>query len=98
MLKVAIIIGSTRPQPVTEPVARSVYDIAQRRRDAEFELLDIKRFNLPLLDERCHLPLVGTPNRTPTPSIISTMSGGTKGSVRRVTCEESAAILMVSHG
>ena len=38
------------------PVARRgcakwVYEIAQKRSDAEFELVDIKDFNLPLLDE-----------------------------------------------
>jgi NAD(P)H-dependent FMN reductase len=51
MLKLAIIIGSTRPGRVGEAVARWVYELAQKRRDAEFELVDIKEFNLPLLDE-----------------------------------------------
>lgn len=51
MVKVAIIIGSTRPGRKAEAVARWVHDIAQRRSDAEFELVDIKDFNLPLLDE-----------------------------------------------
>jgi NAD(P)H-dependent FMN reductase len=51
MLKLAIIIGSTRPNRVGESVARWVYQIAQQRRDAEFELVDIRDFNLPLLDE-----------------------------------------------
>jgi NAD(P)H-dependent FMN reductase len=51
MLKVAIIIGSTRPGRKGEVVAKWAYEIAQRRRDAEFELVDIKDFNLPLLDE-----------------------------------------------
>jgi NAD(P)H-dependent FMN reductase len=32
-------------------VAKWVYEIAQKRTDAEFELVDIKDFNLPLLDE-----------------------------------------------
>jgi NAD(P)H-dependent FMN reductase len=32
-------------------VAKWVYEIAQKRSDAEFELVDIKDFNLPLLDE-----------------------------------------------
>jgi hypothetical protein len=32
-------------------VAKWVYDIAKKRSDAEFELVDIKDFNLPLLDE-----------------------------------------------
>jgi NAD(P)H-dependent FMN reductase len=51
MLKLAIIIGSTRPNRVGESVARWVYQIAQQRRDAEFELVDFRDFNLPLLDE-----------------------------------------------
>src|SRR6202040_99724 len=51
MLKVAIIIGSTRPGRKAEAVARWVYDIASKRSDAQFELVDIKDFNLPLLDE-----------------------------------------------
>lgn len=51
MLRVAIIIGSTRPNRNGEAVAKWVYEIAQKRTDAEFELVDIKDFNLPLLDE-----------------------------------------------
>jgi NAD(P)H-dependent FMN reductase len=51
MIKIAIIIGSTRPNRVGEQVARWVFDIAQQRSDAEFELVDIRDFNLPLLDE-----------------------------------------------
>src|SRR5713101_9665013 len=51
MLRVGIIIGSTRPGRKADAVAKWVYEIAQRRGDAEFELVDIKDFNLPLLDE-----------------------------------------------
>src|SRR5437588_5620325 len=51
MLRIAIIIGSTRPGRNGESVARWVYEIAQQRSDAEFELVDIKDFDLPLLDE-----------------------------------------------
>ena len=51
MLKLVIIIGSTRPGRVGEAVARWVDELAQQRDDAEFELVDIKDFNLPLLDE-----------------------------------------------
>jgi len=43
--------GSTRPGRKGETVAKWVYEIAQKRGDAEFELVDIKDFNLPLLDE-----------------------------------------------
>ena len=51
MLKIAVIVGSTRPGRVGESVAKWVYELANKRTDAEFELVDIKDFNLPLLDE-----------------------------------------------
>jgi NAD(P)H-dependent FMN reductase len=51
MITLAIIIGSTRPGRVGEAVGRWVYEIARERRDAKFELVDIKDYNLPLLDE-----------------------------------------------
>jgi NAD(P)H-dependent FMN reductase len=51
MLKVAIIIGSTRPGRKAEAVARWVHELAKKRGDAEFELVDIQDFHLPLLDE-----------------------------------------------
>ncbi len=42
---------STRPGRNGEAGAKWVHEIAQKRSDAEFELVDIKDFNLPLLDE-----------------------------------------------
>src|SRR5438093_7931656 len=51
MLRVAIIAGSTRPGRKGDAVARWVYEIADSRGDAEFELVDIKEYDLPLLDE-----------------------------------------------
>src|SRR5207237_2434607 len=51
MIKIAIILGSTRPGRNGEAVAKWVYEFAKKRSDAEFELVDIKDFNLPLLDE-----------------------------------------------
>ena len=51
MLKIAIITGSTRPGRKSEAVARWVYDIAAKRSDASFEVVDIAAFDLPLLDE-----------------------------------------------
>jgi len=50
-MKVAIIVGSTRPGRKADAVARWAYDIAAKRGDAEFEVVDIADFNLPLLDE-----------------------------------------------
>ena len=51
MIRIAIITGSTRPGRKSETVAKWVYEIARTRSDAEFEVVDIKDFNLPLLDE-----------------------------------------------
>src|SRR5438067_5778847 len=51
MIKVAIILGSTRPGRLGEAVARWVYEIAKQRSDAEFELVDLLDYDLPLLDE-----------------------------------------------
>jgi NAD(P)H-dependent FMN reductase len=50
-LKVAIILGSTRPGRNGEAVAKWVLEIAQKRTDAEFELVDLLDYHLPLLDE-----------------------------------------------
>lgn len=55
MIKIAIIIGSTRPGRVGEDVAKWVYQIAHQhnaaKSNAKFELVDIIDFNLPILDE-----------------------------------------------
>jgi NAD(P)H-dependent FMN reductase len=51
MCKIGIIIGSTRPNRVGKGVADWVYSIAKTRSDAEFELIDLVDYNLPLLDE-----------------------------------------------
>lgn len=51
MIRVGIILGSTRPGRNGEAVARWVHEIARKRSDATFELVDLKDFNLPLLDE-----------------------------------------------
>lgn len=51
MLKIGIIIGSTRPNRIGEGVARWVYEQVRFRGDALFELVDIRDYELPLLDE-----------------------------------------------
>ena len=51
MFKLAIIIGSTRPNRVGESVGKWVYQVAEQRGDAECELVDLRDFDLPLLDE-----------------------------------------------
>jgi NAD(P)H-dependent FMN reductase len=50
-LKVAIIVGSTRPGRKADIVARWVQDIAGQRDDATFEVVDIADYALPHLDE-----------------------------------------------
>ena len=50
-MKIAVVTGSTRPGRNNEAVARWVYKLARNRTDAEFELVDIKDYHLPLLDE-----------------------------------------------
>jgi len=50
-MRIAIIIGSTRPNRNGEAVGKWVYEFANKRDDAEFELIDLKDFHLPLLDE-----------------------------------------------
>jgi NAD(P)H-dependent FMN reductase len=51
MTRIGIILGSTRPNRNGEQVAKWVYDNASRRDDAEFELVDLRDYPLPHLDE-----------------------------------------------
>jgi NAD(P)H-dependent FMN reductase len=51
MTRIGIILGSTRPNRNGEQVAKWVYEIAARRDDAEFELVDLRDYPLPHLDE-----------------------------------------------
>lgn len=51
MLKIGILLGSTRPGRNGEAVARWVHELARKRTDAEFELVDLAEYSLPLLDE-----------------------------------------------
>ncbi len=51
MIRIAIIIGSTRPGRKGEAVGRWTFEVASKRNDAEFELVDLADQNLPLLDE-----------------------------------------------
>ncbi|MDE1820025.1 MAG: NAD(P)H-dependent oxidoreductase [Euryarchaeota archaeon] len=50
-LRIGIIVGSTRPGRKAEDVARWVHEHAKHRPNAEFEVVDIAQFHLPLLDE-----------------------------------------------
>ena len=51
MIRIGIILGSTRPNRNGEQVANWVYEVASRRGDAEFELVDLRDYPLPHLDE-----------------------------------------------
>lgn len=51
MLNIAVIIGSTRPNRKGEIVARWIHELLKQRLDAVYDLVDLKDFNLPLLDE-----------------------------------------------
>ncbi|GAA1274809.1 NAD(P)H-dependent oxidoreductase [Pseudonocardia aurantiaca] len=51
MIRIGIILGSTRPNRNGEQVAKWVDDVASRRDDAELELVDLLDYPLPHLDE-----------------------------------------------
>lgn len=50
-LKIGIILGSTRDGRVSPQVGEWVKSIADKRGDAEYEIVDIKDYKLPLLGE-----------------------------------------------
>lgn len=50
-LKIAIILGSTRPGRIGHQVAQWVLDVAKQRGDASYELVDLADFDLDLLGE-----------------------------------------------
>lgn len=51
MIRIAIIIGSTRPGRACPSVAAWVNDIASTRTDAHYDILDIADYDLPHLNE-----------------------------------------------
>jgi len=51
MTRIGIIIGSTRPGRNGEAVGKWTYEVARKRTDAEYELIDLVDYDLPLLDE-----------------------------------------------
>ena len=50
-MRIAVIVGSTRPGRNGLAVAQWVYGLAKPRTSAEYELVDIVAYNLPLFDE-----------------------------------------------
>ncbi len=51
MIKIGIVLGSTRPGRKSEVIGHWILEHARRRTDAEFEIVDIAEYGLPLLDE-----------------------------------------------
>ncbi|HEY7433065.1 MAG TPA: NAD(P)H-dependent oxidoreductase [Streptosporangiaceae bacterium] len=56
MLRIGILVGSTRPRRRGEAVARWVHEVAARHaasggQDVSFEVVDLSGYRLPLLDE-----------------------------------------------
>src|SRR5579862_2790036 len=51
MPRIGIILGSTRPNRNGEQVAKWVVELASQREDADFELVDLRDYPLPHLDE-----------------------------------------------
>lgn len=50
-MRIAVIVGSTRPGRRSEAVAQWVLNVSNARTDATFELIDLAEVNLPFLDE-----------------------------------------------
>jgi len=50
-MKVLIIVGSTRPGRTTPRMAKWIQSEAQKRNDAEFEIVDLADYPMPFLDE-----------------------------------------------
>ena len=51
MLKIGIVLGSTREGRVSPQVGEWVKELADKRGDAEYKIIDIAEFKLPLLGE-----------------------------------------------
>jgi NAD(P)H-dependent FMN reductase len=49
--RIGIVIGSTRPSRFGEKPAAWIHNIASKRTDLDFELIDLRDYKLPLFDE-----------------------------------------------
>ena len=74
MLKIAVILGSTRPNRVGEVVADWTMAVASKRSDAEFTLVDLAKIDLPLLDEGMP-PIAGQYTQQHTKDWAATVAG-----------------------
>lgn len=51
MTRIAIIVGSTRPGRIGRNVVDWVHQIASKRADSQYEIVDLAEYDLPLYDE-----------------------------------------------
>jgi hypothetical protein len=63
MLKIDVIIGSTRPGTVGKAVGGWTYEITRRRKDAEFALLDIATCRAPSTSTTTSPPTANPPSK-----------------------------------
>lgn len=61
---IAIVIGSTRPGRFAETPAAWIANIASRRADATFEIVDLRDYPMPFFEES--IPLAYAPTNNPT--------------------------------
>ncbi len=59
MITIKILMGSVRPGRFNSQPANWIYEIAKKRTDVRFELIDLQEINLPFLDE----PLTPSQNK-----------------------------------
>lgn len=50
-MKIHIILGSTRQHRAGDKIANWIYELAQKQSDIEFELIDLRDWQLPMFDE-----------------------------------------------
>lgn len=61
--KIGIVMTTTRPGRFGDVPTQWIYDIARQRGDAEFEVVDLRDYPMPLFEEK--LPLVYAPVENP---------------------------------
>ncbi len=61
--KIGIVMSTTRPGRFGDVPTLWIYDIARRRPDAEFEIVDLRDYPMPFFEEK--LPLVYAPVENP---------------------------------
>jgi NAD(P)H-dependent FMN reductase len=60
MTRIGIILGSTRPGRLGAQVAGWAHEVATQRGDADFEIVDLAEFRLPLFDQAVSPAMGGT--------------------------------------